>query len=164
MDVCESPTVAPVPTQPVLTPGDREITAEWDVSSSGGAAVTGYSVRYRSAASSTWTTWAHTGLIPAATITGLINGVVYHVQVAATNSAGTSGWSPPAAEQANTPANAAALDRSALIALYNDTNGANWTRQSNWNTEQPIKNWAGGQHRQQRPSHQIEPAQQQPVG
>ena len=145
LDVCETTATAPAaPGQPDLAPGgDRRVAVNWDAPDSGGAAVTGYSVRYRSAASSTWTTWAHTGLRTAATITGLTNGVVYHVQVAAANSVGTSGWSPPAAEQANTPADAAELDRQALIKLYNNTSGPFWKNKGSWKTTSPIRHWYG---------------------
>ncbi len=34
-------------------------------------------------------------------------------------------------------------ERDALIALYNSTDGANWTDNSNWNTTAPVKDWFG---------------------
>jgi len=34
-------------------------------------------------------------------------------------------------------------DRDALIALYNDTDGANWTNNANWNTAAPLNTWYG---------------------
>ena len=34
-------------------------------------------------------------------------------------------------------------ERNALIALYNATNGANWTNNTNWNTTQPVSTWSG---------------------
>ena len=34
-------------------------------------------------------------------------------------------------------------DRSALVDLYNATNGANWQRNDNWLSEQPIRDWYG---------------------
>ena len=34
-------------------------------------------------------------------------------------------------------------DREALIAIYNATNGPNWTRQDNWLSEAPISTWQG---------------------
>ncbi len=33
------------------------------------------------------------------------------------------------------------LERDALIALYNATNGANWTNNTNWNTTAPVDTW-----------------------
>ena len=35
------------------------------------------------------------------------------------------------------------LDRATLIALYNGTNGDNWTRNDNWLTEAPLSEWHG---------------------
>ena len=34
-------------------------------------------------------------------------------------------------------------DRDALTAIYNATNGANWTREHNWLSEYPIGKWSG---------------------
>ena len=36
-----------------------------------------------------------------------------------------------------------AMDREALIALYNSTDGPNWFQSQNWLTEEPIGNWYG---------------------
>ncbi len=35
------------------------------------------------------------------------------------------------------------VEKDALIALYNATNGSNWTNNTNWNTTQPVANWYG---------------------
>ena len=35
------------------------------------------------------------------------------------------------------------VERDALIALYNSTDGANWTNNTNWNTAQPVSTWYG---------------------
>jgi len=34
-------------------------------------------------------------------------------------------------------------ERNALIALYNSTDGANWTNNTNWNTANPVSSWYG---------------------
>ena len=34
-------------------------------------------------------------------------------------------------------------DREALVALYNATDGANWTRSNNWGTNEPLGDWEG---------------------
>ena len=39
--------------------------------------------------------------------------------------------------------NAYAQDREALVALYNATDGANWTDSTNWLSNEPLKNWHG---------------------
>ena len=36
-----------------------------------------------------------------------------------------------------------ALDRAALMALYNSTGGPNWTNNTNWGTDEPLYNWYG---------------------
>ncbi len=43
---------------------------------------------------------------------------------------GTTATTPPA-------------ERAALIALYNATDGANWIRNTNWNTTEPVSTWHG---------------------
>ena len=40
-------------------------------------------------------------------------------------------------------ASPAALDRAALVALYNATDGANWQISTNWLTDRPIDEWHG---------------------
>lgn len=41
------------------------------------------------------------------------------------------------------PNNCTQRDRDALIALYNATNGSNWTNNTNWNTAAPLNTWYG---------------------
>ena len=36
-----------------------------------------------------------------------------------------------------------AVQRTALVALYNATDGSNWTRNTNWNTTAPVRDWYG---------------------
>ncbi len=36
-----------------------------------------------------------------------------------------------------------AYEKAALVALYNSTNGANWTDNTNWNSTQPVSTWFG---------------------
>lgn len=37
------------------------------------------------------------------------------------------------------------MDRDALLALYNATDGPHWTRNTNWNTDAAISDWFGVQ-------------------
>lgn len=37
----------------------------------------------------------------------------------------------------------ASTDRDALVALFNATNGANWTNNTNWNSYAPLSDWYG---------------------
>ena len=48
----------------------------------------------------------------------------------------------PTATQTDTPA-PAAVDRAALVALYEATDGANWTSNDNWLSDRPIGEWHG---------------------
>jgi uncharacterized delta-60 repeat protein len=68
------------------------ISASWVApSDSGGAAVTGYNVRYSSvSATGPWTTWSTNQAGTSATITGLASGSPYWVAVGAVNAAGVS--------------------------------------------------------------------------
>ena len=59
----------------------------------GGSAITEWGVRYKRSSATTWTTHAHSGTTTSTTITGLVKGARYDVQVSATNAEGTSGWS-----------------------------------------------------------------------
>ncbi len=44
---------------------------------------------------------------------------------------------------ATTPPPAPGAERAALVALYNATGGANWTRSANWLSDEPIATWYG---------------------
>ena len=92
-----APATAPAaPAAPTLTPGAAQISVAWDAPANGGAAISDYDVQYRAGSSGAWTSHAHTGTGRTATIAGLTNGTEYEVQVRATNSVGSSPWSPEA--------------------------------------------------------------------
>ena len=40
-------------------------------------------------------------------------------------------------------ANTVATDKAALVALYNATDGANWTTSTNWTSAEPLSSWSG---------------------
>ena len=81
-----------VPLNLAAASADTGVNLTWTTpTDSGGVALTGYSVRYRPAGSSTWTTIT----VPNATsysVTGLNAGVNYEFQVAAINSIGTGAY------------------------------------------------------------------------
>ena len=93
------------PDAPTLTPSDMTLDASWTApSNDGGSAITDYDVEYRikdtdSVAPGdqpgTWTDKPHTGTSTTATISGLVNGTAYQVQVRAVNAVGEGPWSPP---------------------------------------------------------------------
>ena len=86
------------PPAPSLAAGDRQLEVRWSApSSDGGAAIDDYDVRYRTSGGS----WRHLSdavksTATTATITGLMNGTPYEVQVGAGNSAGDGPWSSSA--------------------------------------------------------------------
>ncbi len=92
-DVDEPP---PVPAAPLVSP-TRGSTESLDVSWTAPAAagrppVSGYELRYR-AGGDAWAEWPHAGTGIVATISGLLAGSSYEVQVRAANDEGVSGWS-----------------------------------------------------------------------
>ena len=88
------------PSAPTLTRGDRKITVNWAKPADNGSRITDYDVRY-STDGLTWSAWSHSGTSLKATITGLVNGTEYSVQVRAQNSQGESGWSTSATATPN---------------------------------------------------------------
>ena len=72
---------------------DTELFVSWSPpASDGGAAVSGYSVQYKTISGTTWMTVSRTGADVGQTITGLSADTDYQVQVAAMNSAGTGAY------------------------------------------------------------------------
>ena len=127
--------------------GPTQIDLSWSgPSDDGGAAITGYRIEVsadRSAWSdlvgdsgSTSTTHSHTGLTAGAT---------RHYRVSAINSAGAGRASAIATGTTASapPAGSPATDRAALVALYNATDGPNWTNNTGWLTDRPLDDWYG---------------------
>ena len=125
---------AGAPTLSVQAAGATSVTAAWTKV----AGATGYALyRYDSA----WTQVGG-GTLTATTYTdtGLTTGQTYYYAVAAINAAGRGPWSESVPV---TPAPPANTDRAALVALYNATNGANWTNSANWLSNRPLGAWHG---------------------
>lgn len=82
------------PERPIVT-GDREqIYVEWRSPENTGPPIRDYDLRYRQEDSSSWRSWSHSGTSRTATITGLSRSTRYEVQVRASNTEGTSAYSP----------------------------------------------------------------------
>ena len=64
-------------------------------------------------------------------------------------------WSGPDCEQVK----AIASDRAALVALYNATDGPNWTDNTNWLSDEPLGEWYPRRHGQLRPRRPTQPRQ-----
>ena len=127
--------------------GQTQIDLSWSgPSDGGGAAITGYRIEVsadRTAWSdlvgdsgSTSTTHSHTGLTAGST---------RHYRVSAINSAGAGSASAIATGTTASPppAGSPATDRAALVALYNATDGADWTDNTNWLSDGPLDDWYG---------------------
>ena len=81
------------------------------------------------------------------THTTVTAGTTYHYSIRAVNTAGeASDWLQPY-PAATVPDPSAGPDtageRAALVALYNATNGPNWTQNDNWLSEEPLGEWHG---------------------
>ena len=141
LDLCPTTTSAPdAPGAPEITPTPTgtALRIRWQPPDSKGATITGYTVEYRKAPNSTWTPWPHTTPTTQTEITGLTRNTVYQTRIRATNTHGTSPWSPPTAE------NTTPDDRAALLALYHNTSGPHWhTKCKNWNTNKKLSTWKG---------------------
>ncbi len=76
---------------------------------------------------------------------GLTPGRTYYYAVSAIDMNGSGGaWSNyPSATVPVNPQTDPALEKAALVALYNATDGANWTTSANWATDEPLSNWHG---------------------
>ena len=117
-----------VPNAPSITADHLSLGVSWTAPSSNGSDITDYDVRYCAVSGSSCGAWqdkSHTGTAVTATITGLTNGTTYRVQVRATNSAGTSGWSDsgtgvPATQPPDVPS-------SVTVTTGHQSLGVSWT-------------------------------------
>ena len=95
----DDPVVDPVrPGKVPLPTGTREdgsATVSWDAPSNGGSAITSYEVQYKVTTDSSWTSAAPVA-VTSATLSNLIDGNAYHVQVRACNAVGCGAWSDSA--------------------------------------------------------------------
>ena len=95
--------VPDAPAAPTLTRADEALGVAWAApADTGGSDITGYDVQYREGTSGTWQTLRHEGLTTSTTITGLINGEAYQVQVRAVNDHGNGLWSQASIETPST--------------------------------------------------------------
>jgi hypothetical protein len=88
-DAVTPATTPDAPTNVTAARGDRQATVTWDTPLDGGSPITGYTLEYRAAGSSAWTTFSTTAT-SGAIVTPLTNGTEYTFRVAAVNDVGTS--------------------------------------------------------------------------
>ena len=91
-DENEAPGRSTAPTVTASTLNSLGLT--WTAPANTGPSISGYDVQYRAGGSGAFTDWTHSGTDRASTITGLVAGTSYEVQVRAVNDEGTGGWSP----------------------------------------------------------------------
>ena len=131
----EPQTIPAAPTIDSVTPGDETITVAWSApADTGGSEVTGYGLRYiRSDATdksdgnwivndSIWTSGALQY-----TVSSLINGVRYDVQLRAVTSVGNGPWSAPASATPQTAPDAPTID---LITVGDGALAVRWSAPS----------------------------------
>lgn len=97
-----APVAPTTPAAPTAVRGNTTAAVSWVAPSNGGAPITAYELQYSADSGSTWTSWSNSLTGTSATVTGLTNGTAYTFKVSATNSVGTSSFSP--ASTAVTPA------------------------------------------------------------
>ena len=69
---------------------------------------------------------------------------IYGVSSIAKDSNGAwLGWSPWQTFDESESNNSVDTDRAALVALYNATDGANWRKNDNWLSDEPMGEWSG---------------------
>ena len=135
------------PDAPTPVSGHEDaIYVSWTAPSDAGypANIDGYRLRYREEGTSTW--YYHCGATNwCANVTGdtkykiqnLAVDTVYEVQVRAHNEVDFGPWSPTVTAMTS-------KDRSALAAIYDTTDGANWTASTNWKDDYaPLADWHG---------------------
>ncbi len=142
-------TTAGAPTIGTGTPGTGSLAIFWTApSSDGGSVITAYDLRHiKTSADETvdanWIVvddvWTTGGGTLQHTLTGLTGGTQYDVQVRAVNAGGDGPWSATATGTPTQSSN----DRDVLVALYNATDGANWTDNTNWLSDEPLGDWYG---------------------
>ncbi len=93
-------TPADAPAEPsgvtVRRGGSGELVVSWSAPANNGAAITGYVVQWKSGTQDYGTSRQATASSTTATLSGLTNGAVHQVRVAARNAAGQGGWSDDA--------------------------------------------------------------------
>ena len=142
-----TPNVLPgKPTKPTLAVKDRSLGVSWSAPSNSGSAITDYDVQYCAhkpnastnpndctKSTATWTEWnsSNTSTTRSATITSLINGTEYHVQVSAQNAAGNGSWS---ASSKATPNTAPAKPSAPTVTRANASLSVSWSAPTNHGT------------------------------
>ena len=134
-------------------PTDSSCRVRWDAAEG----ATDYDVNYKPAVGGKWTNEPHRGTGLYNTINDLEPDTEYRWAVRAENDDGRSEWvfgpnfttlaedEEEATEDEETTVATTSLssDRDALVALYNATDGPNWTNSTNWLSDKSLGDWHG---------------------
>lgn len=88
-----APTAPATPEAPTCVPSSGQLVVSWVAPDNGGSAITTYRLQRAASASGPWGNNVDTAAT-SATVTGLTNGTTYYFQVRATNTVGSSSYSP----------------------------------------------------------------------
>ncbi|MGR3913202.1 MAG: fibronectin type III domain-containing protein [Gammaproteobacteria bacterium] len=123
-----------IPQSVTSTRTDQTLTLSWFApDDDGGTAISDYKVRWRNVGSSVWTNppgaaGESAGADLSHTLSGLTNGIIYEVQVAAVNSLGAGAWS---ASHQNTPKAVPSMPRGLAVTGNSGRLNLNWTAPAN---------------------------------
>ncbi|MDE0154740.1 MAG: fibronectin type III domain-containing protein, partial [Gammaproteobacteria bacterium] len=84
------------PAKPTVTAGNTYLSVTWSAPDDNGSAITDYDLHYRAVGATSWTNHPLRGTGTRTTLTGLVNGTTYQLQVRAQNAAGESAYSATA--------------------------------------------------------------------
>ena len=113
-----------------ITYGNSSIAVAWDApADDGGSPITDYVIQYRASSASSWTTASDgTSTARATTLSGLTNGTLYYIRVAAVNIAGTSSYTSALSD---TPRTVPSAPSSPTAARGNQQITFTWTAPGN---------------------------------
>ena len=114
------------PAAPTLTATNTTITATWTAPADGGSSISSYDVRYKSTSVASWTAVSDV-TTTTTTISSLVSGTEYEVQVRATNGVGNSSYSPSATITTTTTASVPNAPAAPTLTATNTTIAATWS-------------------------------------
>ena len=150
--VCQAQNSKVVSGLQVTSPAPGQLLVQWDAPS---AAPTDYRVNW-ARSNQAFPGWRQDNdndfpTTTSVTLQGLVSGAEYKVRVRARYKNGNANGPRPGPFTAavtqtvmlQAQAQTVATDRAPLVALYDDTDGTNWTNNTNWSTTEALSDWYG---------------------